>query len=137
MQDYYLFPAVFHYADDGISISFPDLPGCLSCADKNNLFQALYMAQDALECWIYSAERDNELVPEPSDIFKIKKNLASNEIVIPVKIFMPPVRERAKNNKSINKTVTLPQWLIIEGKRGGLNFSQILQEALKNKLGLK
>ena len=26
-KDYYLFPAIFDYADDGISISFPDLPG--------------------------------------------------------------------------------------------------------------
>lgn len=26
MKDTYIYPAVFDYADDGISISFPDLP---------------------------------------------------------------------------------------------------------------
>ncbi len=33
MKDTYIFPAVFSFASDGISISFPDLPGCLPCAD--------------------------------------------------------------------------------------------------------
>ncbi len=28
------FYAIFSYAPDGISIEFPDLPGCLSCADS-------------------------------------------------------------------------------------------------------
>ncbi|MFT9056603.1 MAG: type II toxin-antitoxin system HicB family antitoxin [Ethanoligenens sp.] len=33
LKDRYSFPAIFHYANDGISISFPDLAGCLLCAD--------------------------------------------------------------------------------------------------------
>jgi hypothetical protein len=32
MNDKYIFPAILTYADDGISIEFPDLPGCLPCA---------------------------------------------------------------------------------------------------------
>lgn len=31
-KDRYVFPAIFDYGDDGISIEFPDLPGCLPCA---------------------------------------------------------------------------------------------------------
>ena len=33
MRDRYIFPAVFNYAEDGISISFPDIEGCFSCSD--------------------------------------------------------------------------------------------------------
>lgn len=36
MQETYIYPAIFHYTDDGISISFPDLPGCLSCANDDD-----------------------------------------------------------------------------------------------------
>ena len=35
MKDTYIFPAVFDFADDGISIEFPDLPGCLPCAGSD------------------------------------------------------------------------------------------------------
>jgi predicted RNase H-like HicB family nuclease len=31
--NFYAYPALFYYDDDGISIEFPDLPGCLSCAE--------------------------------------------------------------------------------------------------------
>ena len=35
MKNEYTFIAVLEYADDGINITFPDLPGCISCADVN------------------------------------------------------------------------------------------------------
>mgnify|MGYP002624056519 CR=1 FL=1 len=61
MKDVYTFPAIFDYADDGISISFPDLPGCLSCADDNDA--AVYMATDALSFRLYADELDNDPIP--------------------------------------------------------------------------
>ena len=33
MKDNYIFPAVFHVDEEGVSVCFPDLPGCLTCAD--------------------------------------------------------------------------------------------------------
>ena len=33
MKDSYIFPAIFDIADDGVSVEFPDLPGCLPCGD--------------------------------------------------------------------------------------------------------
>ena len=46
MKDYYQFPAVFDIANDGISITFPDLPGCLPCA--NDMQEAFKNAKEAL-----------------------------------------------------------------------------------------
>lgn len=48
MKNDYSFIAVLDYADDGINITFPDLPGCYSCADKNNSEEALKNAKEAL-----------------------------------------------------------------------------------------
>lgn len=32
-KDNYIFPAIFNYDDDVISIEFPNVPRCLSCAE--------------------------------------------------------------------------------------------------------
>ena len=63
-KDNYFFPAIFDYAEDGISISFPDLPGCLSCADTDE--EALYMAKDALRGWLLVSEDFGDEIPEPT-----------------------------------------------------------------------
>lgn len=54
----------FDYADDGISISFPDLPGCFSCASSDE--EAIKMAKDALGLHLYSIEEDSEEIPDPT-----------------------------------------------------------------------
>jgi predicted RNase H-like HicB family nuclease len=43
----YIYPAVFDYADDGISIEFPDLPGCLPCA--NTTEEAVHNAKESIK----------------------------------------------------------------------------------------
>ena len=48
-KDRYSYVAVFSYEEDGISIEFPDLPGCLPCAEKDNTEEALKNAQNNLE----------------------------------------------------------------------------------------
>ena len=134
MQDSYTFPAIFDYAEDGISIEFPDLPGCLSCADNDD--EAVFMATDALSLRLFSDEEDGSVIPKPSEILEIKKRLGPNQIVTPIRVSMPAVRAKF-NEKSISKTVTLPAWLLNEGKEAELNFSQTLQDALMEKLGIK
>ena len=47
-KDRYSYVAVFSYEEDGISIEFPDLPGCLPCAEKDNTEEALKNAKEAL-----------------------------------------------------------------------------------------
>ena len=133
MKDSYTFPAIFSYAPDGISIKFPDLPGCLSYANDNN--EAVYMAQDALSLRLYSDENDGIAIPAPSDPLDIMKTLKPNQLVTLIRADMTATRLKL-GNKAVNKMVTLPQWLISEGKSQGINFSQTLQEALMQKLGI-
>ena len=134
MKEVHTFPAIFNYAPDGISIKFPDLPGCLSCADNND--EAAYMAADALALRLYSDEQDGIAIPEPTDVLTLKSTLEANQIVTLVRVDMKKIRAEHEN-KAVNKMVTIPQWLINEGKEAGVNFSQTLQEALMDKLGIK
>ena len=136
MQDIYVYPAVFTFYDEGqspaIGITFPDLPGCVSCGE--NPTDALRMAKDALGLHLLGMEEDNEDIPSPSDILSIEHE--KNQSVVYIEVFMPRVRDSV-NNKAINKTVTLPHWLVSAGRAEDINFSQTLQDALMDKLGIK
>lgn len=131
-MDTYIYPAVFSYADDGISISFPDLPGCLSCADSE--FEAIESAREVLGLYMHGLEEDNDEIPEPTSLKNI--TLEDNDIAVLVDVYMPVIRNKIKNIY-VKKTLTLPAWLNIEAEKAGINFSQLLQKAIKNSLHLQ
>jgi len=131
-KDKYVFPAVFSIEEDGISVEFPDLPGCLSCGDTDD--DALYMAKDALELHLYGLEDEGETIPEPSPISSL--NLDKNQFVALVEVWMPPIRDEMAE-KAVKKTLTLPKWLNDLAEEKKVNFSQVLQNALISYLGLK
>ncbi|WP_455257394.1 type II toxin-antitoxin system HicB family antitoxin [Peptoniphilus asaccharolyticus] len=131
MKDRYIYPAIFDYDEDGISISFPDLPGCLSCADNDE--EALIMAEDVLGLWMENLEEEKADIPTPSKLVDIPTS--ENQKTILVDVWMPTIR-KAINNKAIKKNLTIPQWLDIMAREKDLNFSFILQEALKRELNI-
>jgi len=127
MRDRYLFPAIFNYADDGISVSFPDLPGCYTCADTDE--EAISMAEEALGLHLHSMEQDNEHIPEPSRGGKI--NVDPNERVFLVDVWMPQVRKEVKP-VYVKKTLTIPSDLNEAAIKADLNFSQVLTSSLQS-----
>ena len=131
-KDYYVYPAIFTYEDDGISVEFPDLPGCLTCADTTE--QAIKMAKEALGLHLYDIEEENEPIPVASSINDL--SLEKNQIPILIDINMV-LHRKAIENTSVKKTLTIPQWLNKEAERHNINFSQVLQEALKEQLNFK
>ena len=130
-KDRYIFPAIFDYADDGITIDFPDLPGCMPCAFSTE--EAFYNAREAMGLHLYNMEKDKDKIPEPSNILDITHE--PNQAVVLIDVFMPSVRDSI-DNKAANKMCTLPQWLISAGREANINFSQTLQDALMQKLGI-
>jgi antitoxin HicB len=46
LPETYVYPAVFTFEDDGVSVEFPDLDGCFTCG--SDLEEAARMAEDAL-----------------------------------------------------------------------------------------
>ena len=130
-KDYYIYPAIFDYAEDGISISFPDLPGCISCANTDE--EALYMAKDALGLFIASCEEDGDELPPPTLLNNIK--LQDNQKPALIEVNMPLFRD-AIFNVSVKKTLTIPKWINDLAEKNNINFSQVLQSALKKCLGI-
>lgn len=131
MKDKYVYPAVFDYDSDGISISFPDLAGCFSCAYTDE--EALLMAEEVLGLWMENMEVEGEEIPKASELKDIK--LEPNQKTVLISVWMPLVR-KAINNKSIKKTLSIPQWLDVMAREKDINFSSVLQEALKRELQL-
>ena len=130
-KDYYIYPAIFDYEENQIAISFPDLPGCFSCAKDDE--EALYMAKDALGLYIVSVEEDGEELKKPSKLNTI--NLKKCERAVLIEVNMPLFRETVQN-ASVKKTLTIPKWINDIAEKNKVNFSQVLQTALKNVLGL-
>ena len=131
-KDRYLYPALFHYAEDGISVSFPDLPGCLSCG--NTTEEAFAMAREALALHLYGMEEDREPIPEPSPVERLY--VGPNEVVVLIEVWMPAFRDRMAN-RPVKKTLTIPKWLNDLAEREKVNFSHLLQTALKRHLGVE
>lgn len=129
--DTYLFPAVFTYEDGQISVTWPDLPGCVTCGDTQA--EALKNAREALGGHLYCMEEDGDPIPSPSEISAAE--LDDNECPVLIDVFMPSVR-MAKETRSVNRTVTLPAWLNAAALEKGVNFSQVLQLALMEQLGM-
>lgn len=132
MKDSYEFVAVFNYAKDGISISFPDLPGCLSCADTTD--EAIKNAEEVLGLVLYDMETEKEKIPKATPLEKIK--CTENERAVIISIWMPLVRNEIEE-QSIKKTLTIPQWLNKLAENENVNFSKLLQSALKDYLKVK
>ena len=130
-KDRYTFPAILSYSDDGISIEFPDLPGCLPCAESTE--EAVENARDAMGLHLWGMEMDNEPIPSPTPVTELK--IGPNEIPLMVEAFMPPIREK-QSNRYVKKTLSIPAWLNAEAERLGVNFSQLLQASLKEHIGV-
>ena len=131
-KDRYVFPAIFDHATDGISIFFPDLPGCLPCA--TSMEEALENAKEALALHLYGMEQDNEEIPEPSALKSI--HIQSHQALVLIEVYMPMFRD-AIANTYVRKNVTLPLWLERAAAEKNINFSQVLQLALREQLGIE
>ena len=131
MKDRYIYPAVFTEEEGGISIVFPDLPGCCPCADTPE--EAFKNAKEALQLHLYGMEEDGEDIPIPSKVASLRTKEGTSLAMIDA--WMPPFREKMLN-KSTNKTVTIPRWLDIAARKEKVNLSHLLQESLKEYLGI-
>ncbi|WP_342409784.1 type II toxin-antitoxin system HicB family antitoxin [Paenibacillus sp. FSL R10-2778] len=133
-KDVYRYWALLDTADEGISVRFPDLPGCLTSSDTAE--EAHAAAREALEGFMYVMEQDNDPIPSPSVLGDILKQADPTEAACEVQVYMPTVRD-AMEAKAVKKTLTVPKWLNDEAEKQHLNFSQVLQEGLKRSLGIE
>ena len=130
LKERYIYPAIFNYDDNEISIVFPDLGVATSGTDENDAFLS---ARELLGITMLGIEGDNEVIPKPTKLQDIKLN--KGEKITLIDVYMPSLR-KANINKSVNRTVTLPAWLNAKALEYNINFSQLLQDAIKKELHL-
>ena len=82
---------------------------------------------------MFGLEEDGEPLPKPTALHDL--HVGENERAVLVDVYMPSIR-MAQNSKSVNRTVTLPAWRNAAALERNINFSQVLQEALKAQIGL-
>lgn len=126
----YVYPVIFTEDEDGkIAVEVPDIPNCFTFGD--NMADALDMAKDVMEMLLVEYENDDKQIPEPSNINEIK----TDGIVSLVKADTLEWR-KTFDNKAIKKTLSIPAWMNKKAEKIGINFSQVLQEALLQKISL-
>ena len=125
------YPALFHKSEEGgFWISFPDFPECFTKGD--DMKQAYEMTVEALGLALVNRKEEKEEIPDPSDLDKIQNEDGTIVIVE----FDMLEYQRKHNSKAVKKTLSIPEWLNEEAVSMGVNFSQVLQEALMSKLNI-
>lgn len=132
MKESYEFTAIFEYEKDGINIRFPDIDEAISCASTTK--EALKNAKEVLELTLYNREEEGIEIPEATPLENIKCN--ENEKTVTVSVWMPLVRSEMEE-QSVKKTLTIPGWLNKLAEEQNVNFSKVLQAALKEYLKVK
>lgn len=133
MNDRYVYPAIFTTDKDGVAVEFPDLPGCYTCGRE--FFEALDMAKEAAGLHLYGMEADGEVISPPTVPAELKVKLGPDQSLVAVEIWMPPIRAEM-SQRAVKKTLTIPKWLNDMAEQHQVNFSHVLQEALKTHLGI-
>lgn len=128
------YPAVFSKEKTGYSVRYLDFECAFTCGDT--LEEAYYMAQDVL--FLVIDEYDE--LPKPTlDYMNI--NIKNDEIetefefITLVELDLELHRKRI-STKSVKTTVTMPEWLKEEAELNNINFSEIIQNGIKEKLGI-
>lgn len=131
-----IYPACFYEEENGqYSVIYPDLNHLSTFGD--NLQEAMEMAIDCLAGYLYDELQQGNELPKASNIKDIDVNAEYTDYKSAfVNIVSVDVEEYAKKHfaKSVKKTLTIPAWLNERAVEQGINFSQVLQEALKQKL---
>lgn len=132
------YPAVFVKEENGYSVLFPDLNSA-TCGDT--LQDALEMAVDCMAGLVYAAQEEKKPLPQPSEMTQELLEKACAEVEADSsKAFWNmvtadvPTYAKQHFEKSVKKTLTIPAWMNEAALKQGINFSQVLQEALSQKL---
>lgn len=123
----YVYPAIFYPDGDAVSVKVPDLPGCFTFGE--DAADALLMAKDAVEMWLWHTENSGEAIPSASKTLPVDAGETLTYIAADTDEY-----RRAHDARAVKKTLSIPAWLNHEAEKANAPFSQILQQALKEYL---
>ncbi|ANR70309.1 antitoxin HicB [Selenomonas sp. oral taxon 126] len=127
----YIYPAIFTEEEDGILVDFPDLPNCYT--DGANLEEAFENAEDALALALWHLEEECADIPVPSAPATL--TVPKSASVALVRTDTLPVRQM-NDMRTVRKNVTLPGWMDTLAREHNINFSKLLQNAIRKECGI-
>ncbi|BBM35874.1 type II toxin-antitoxin system HicB family antitoxin [Pseudoleptotrichia goodfellowii] len=134
-----IYPAIFHKAiEGGYVVEFPDLNN--GATQGETLEEAVEAAQDYIGTWLYDDFVKGNAIPKATDISEIQ--ITDNDFIIKGESFKSLVSLDMKKyvNESkkqvVRKNVSIPSWLNEIAMNNNINFSNVLQKALKKELNL-
>lgn len=121
----FVYPAIFHKEDNTYWVEFPDLEGCHTYG--SSITETMEAAQEALAGYLLTLLEQDRPIATPSDIsdFHVEDGFSS---LVSCDI------NQYKDAKAVKKTLTIPAWLNERAVAMGVNFSQVLQDALLSKI---
>ena len=125
----YVYPVIFENDDGKIGVTVPDIPSCFTFGD--DIVDAIEMAEDVIEMMLVQYENEDKQVPKASCITDIKTSGTVSLILADTDKW-----RKEFDSKAIKKTLTIPSWLNDKAEKENINFSQVLQEALRNRLNV-
>lgn len=124
------YPIVMTPKKDFVIVFVPDFN--INTQGKN-IPDAIEMARDAIGLMGIDMQDDGKELPKVSNIADIQAEAPSNSIVSLVDVDFGEYR-RKNDMRTVKKNCTIPSWLNFEAEQAGVNFSAILQAALKREL---
>jgi len=129
----YVYPAVFRPEEDGgFSVFFPDVGH--GATQGETVSECIEMAQDFLSLALYEIEENNGQIPTASELKAVE---AEEDDIVTLISADTEFYRRFYSNKLVKKTLNIPMWLNEQGERANVNFSALLQDALKEHLHFK
>lgn len=122
----FVYPAIFHKEDGAYWVEFPDLEGCQTYGGTLN--ETMASAQEALAGYLLTLLEENQALCPPSDVTAVAHDSGSFVTLVTCDV------NQYQDTKAVKKTLTIPAWLNERAVSMGINFSQVLQEALITKI---
>lgn len=124
------YPVIITKDKDFFVASIPDFE---TGTQGESLAEAIEMARDAIGmCGCYMQD-EKKVIPIPTDIGNVTKE--ASDILTLVDVDFDEYRKKHEM-RTVRKNVTIPSWLNEEAESANINFSALLQKAIKAELHL-
>jgi len=134
------YPAIITHEDALFYIGFPDIEenigDCFYVTYGDSFNDAIEMGKEYLILKLEDYENNKKDFPKASLVPDLKKKLGNNQEIVYVTLNYEYEKSLIKL-AYVKKTLTIPSYLDILAKNKNINFSQVLQNALKKELGLE
>ncbi len=127
----YAYPIVITPAGSDYVVTVPDLD---IGTQGTSVADAMEMARDAIGMWGCFEQDEGRPIPAPRSAGEVQA--VPGDIVTLVDVDFDEYRRRHEN-RTVRKNVTIPSWLNERAEEAGINFSAVLQDALKSQLHLE